>query len=154
MVPMPYRYWKLTVVRIHMSVPTLMNIAPAPAIPPPAACQAAFFSVTISGCCSAGAGTSIVRWSECRCCKGTAIWTARATQQSAASRRESSASCALTLRLWRGHAGNEERKGCALDAASSHGCAPVLMKRALLRTSKELYEFATPPPAATRMRHV
>lgn len=128
MVPMPYRYWKLTVVRIHMSVPTLMNIAPAPAIPPPAACQAAFFSVTISGCCSAGAGTSIVRWSECRCCKGTAIWTARATQQSAASRRESSASCALTLRLWRGHAGNEERKGCALDAASSHGCAPVLMK--------------------------
>lgn len=81
MVPMPYRYWKLTVVRIHMSVPTLMNIAPAPAIPPPAACQAAFFSVTISGCCSAGAGTSIVRWSECRCCKGTAIWTARATQQ-------------------------------------------------------------------------
>ena len=66
MVPMPYRYWKLTVVRIHMSVPTLMNIAPAPAIPPPAACQAAFFSVTISGCCSAGAGTSIVRWSECK----------------------------------------------------------------------------------------
>ena len=33
----------------HMSVPTLMNMAPAPAMPPPEAFQAAFFSVSESG---------------------------------------------------------------------------------------------------------
>ena len=57
MVLMPYRYWKFTVVRIHIRVPTLTNMATPPAMPPPAAFLAASLRVSPSGFFSAGAAT-------------------------------------------------------------------------------------------------